>query len=128
MIVLALTFIFTWFPCLYAFFLHFKVVVSGLQGSNYPSDLTGQKNVFKQVIGPIVVLILGADVEFDVYPRRGMLRGSSLPPVEVDLKTTALANRFKTEGARLSRSKQNGLGAVYFNPCITLSTRCISAY
>lgn len=99
------------------------MVISGLQGTTYPGDLTGQKNAFIAILGPIVEMILGAGIEYDVYPRRGVMRGRSLPPVEVDLKIPSLATRFKAEGARLSRAKQNGLGSVYFNPCVTLATR-----
>lgn len=41
----------------------------------------------------------------------------------MDLKTAALASRFRAEGARLSRAKQAGFANLYFNPSITLATR-----
>jgi hypothetical protein len=41
----------------------------------------------------------------------------------VDLKTLALAARFRSEGARLSRAKQDGYVGLYFNPTVTLATR-----
>jgi hypothetical protein len=42
---------------------------------------------------------------------------------QVDLKTQALSARFRSEGARLSRTKQDGFSGIYFNPSVTLSTR-----
>ncbi len=43
--------------------------------------------------------------------------------IQVDLKTQALAARFRTEGARLSRAKQDPYSGLYFNPSVTLATR-----
>ncbi len=96
--------------------------MTGIQGTSYPDDIPGQKTIYKAMLGPLVQTILG-EVDFEVSTRRGTLRGTSLPPVEIDLKEVALATRFRTECARLSRAKQNGLTNVYFNPCVTLATR-----
>ena len=95
-----------------------KVVLSGLVGTSYPEDIAGQRAIFTPLIAPIVVLILGPDVPFDLLPRRGVVRNSVLPPCEVDLRSPGLAQKFRTEGARLSRAKQHDLGKIYFNPCI----------
>lgn len=100
-----------------------QIVLSGFKGTVYPEDIVGQRAIFKPLIEPLVVLILGPDVPFDLIPRRGIVRGGVLPPCEVDLRSPGQASKFRTEGARLSRAKQNGLANVYFNPCITLSTR-----
>ncbi len=102
------------------------MVITGLQASAYPEDAPGQKKVYVDLLTPIVERILGTGVEFELSPRRGFLRGTVLPPVEIDLKQVQLASRFRAEGARLSRAKQHGLGSVYFNPCITLATRQVS--
>jgi hypothetical protein len=83
----------------------------------------GQRAVFQPLIAPIVVLILGADAAFDLIPRQGVIRGGVLPPCEVDLRSPNIAQKFRLDGARLSKAKQNGLANIYFNPCITLSTR-----
>ncbi len=100
-------------------------MITGLQASAYPEDAPSQKKVYVELLTPIVEKILGTGVEFEVSQRRGFLRGTVLPPVEIDLKQVQLASRFRAEGARLSRAKQHGLGSVYFNPCITLATRCV---
>jgi hypothetical protein len=97
--------------------------LSGFRGSTYPEDIAGQRALFEPLIKPVVVLILGADVPFDLIPRRGAVRSGVLPPCEVDLRSPGLAQKFRTEGARLSRAKQHGLEKIYFNPCITLGTR-----
>ncbi len=39
------------------------------------------------------------------------------------MKTQALAARFRSEGARLSRAKQDPFTGLYFNPSVTLATR-----
>jgi hypothetical protein len=101
----------------------FQVVVTGLQGSTYPDDTPGQKAIYEALLGPLVELVLGAGVEYEISTRRGQLRGSGLPPVEIDLKIVPLAVKFRSECARLSRAKQHGLANVYFNPCVTLATR-----
>jgi hypothetical protein len=46
-----------------------------------------------------------------------------LTVLQVDLKTQALAARFRSEGARLSRAKSDGYAGLYFNPSVTLATR-----
>jgi len=99
------------------------VVLSGFSGNSYPDDIAGQRAIFTPLIAPIVTLIMGPDVPFDLIPRRGVIRNSTLPPCEVDLRSPGFASKFRTEGARLSRAKQHDLGKIYFNPCITLSTR-----
>lgn len=98
-------------------------MITGLQGSTYPEDAASQKKLFDTLLEPIVKLVLGDGIDYELAPRRGFLRGTVLPPVELDLKVVALATRFRVECARLSRSKQHGLTNVYFNPCITLATR-----
>ena len=92
----------------------FQIVVSGLRGTFYPDDLLGQKLVFKALLDPIVHAVLGPGVEFDLLPRRRFLRGNSLPPCEVNLRTCNIASRFKSEGARLSKSRLGGLAGIFF--------------
>jgi hypothetical protein len=99
--------------------------LSGLRGTSYPEDLAGQKAVYKPLVEAIIEQVLKEKLEFDLYPRRGTLRGTSLPPCEVDLKDNAWAMKLRTEGARLSRAKTEGLATVYFNPCVTLATRWV---
>lgn len=70
-------------------------------------------------------LVLGSGVEFDVFPRRGVVRNSTLPPCEVDFRVVGVATRFRTEAARLSRAKHERLANLFFNPCLTLATRCL---
>ncbi len=98
-------------------------MLSGFKGTAYPEDIVGQRAVFQPLIEPIVVLLLGVDTPFDLIPRRGVIRNGVLPPCEVDLRSPNIAQKFRLDGARLSKAKQNGLGNIYYNPCITLSTR-----
>lgn len=42
--------------------------MSGFKGSSYPDDLAGQQGILKPLVDPIVALVLGPGVEFDVYP------------------------------------------------------------
>lgn len=101
------------------------MVISGLQGSVYPEDQASQRQILLPIIQPLVDKILGEGTPFDLYPRRGALRGTTLPPCEVDLGTTKLASKFRTEASRLSKAKHEGMGHLYFNPCVTLATRYI---
>lgn len=85
--------------------------MSGFKGATYPEDLSGQQAMLRPLVEPIVALVLGPGAKYEVYPRRGQLRNSTLPLW------------FRFEAARLSRAKHEGLAAIYFNPCITLATR-----
>ncbi len=71
--------------------------MTGLQGSTYPEDAPGQKAVYEAHLGPLVQLVLGAGVEYEISTRRGQLRGSCLPPVEIDLKVVPLAVKFRSK-------------------------------
>jgi hypothetical protein len=59
-----------------------QVVLSGFKGTEYPDEIAAQRSLFTPLIEPIVVLILGKDVPFDLVPRRGMVRNGVLPPCE----------------------------------------------
>lgn len=97
--------------------------MSGFRGASYPDDLQGQQDLIRPMLEPIIVLVLGNMVPYDLYTRRGAIRGQTLPPCEVDFKDPVLATRFRSEAARLSRAKHDVLVHLYFNPCITLATR-----
>ena len=99
------------------------MVISGFRGTSYPDDLSGQQSLIRPLVEPLVAKVLGLVVLFELYPRRGTLRGGVLPPCEVDFKDSGVATRFRTEAACLSRAKQEGMLQLYFNPCITLATR-----
>jgi hypothetical protein len=99
------------------------VTVSGFTGTSYPDDVPGQNAIYKALLDPVVTLLLGAGVEYDLFTRRGAIRRGTLPPVEVDLRLPNLALKFRMEGARLSRAKQQGLGHLFFNPTVCLATR-----
>lgn len=101
-------------------------MVSGLRGSSYPDDLPGQTAMVRPMLEPIVRIVMGSDVPFELYTRRGAVRGHVLPPCEMDFKDPSVASRFRSEAARLSRAKHEGLAHLYFNTCITLATRCVS--
>jgi hypothetical protein len=99
-------------------------VLSGLKSETYPEDLTGQRAIYRPLVNAILEKVLKeSSLEFELYPRRGTLRGHSLPPCEVDLKDNNWAMKLRTEGARMSRAKTEGLSSIYFNPCVTLATR-----
>ncbi len=99
-------------------------MLSGLKGTTYPeTDLAAQRAIYKPLVTEIIMKVLKEPIDFELYPRRGVLRGASLPPCEVDLKDNVWAMKFRTEGARMSRAKLEGLTSVYFNPCVTLATR-----
>ncbi len=102
------------------------MVVSGFRGTSYPDDQLLQKQVYEPLVGPVVAAVLGQGVVYELFPRRGVLRGSTLPPCDVSFVSPAVATRFRMEGARLSRAKQEGLAHLFFNPCITLSTRLVA--
>jgi hypothetical protein len=95
-----------------------------LRGTSYPdNDISAQKAVYKPLVAEIIMKVLKEPLEFDLYPRRCVLRGSSLPPCEVDLKDNAWAMKLRTEGVCMSRAKTGGLASIYFNLCFTLATR-----
>ena len=50
-------------------------MISGLQGSTYPEDREGQRQVLLPLIQPIVDKVMGEGTPFDLNPRRGTLRG-----------------------------------------------------
>ncbi len=85
-------------------------MISGFQGTSYPEDQPGQHLVLQPMIQPLVDKILGEVTPYDFNLRRGTLQGSVLPPCEVDLGSTKLATKFRTEAAKLSRAH------LYFNP------------
>lgn len=99
------------------------MVISGFRGETYAADIAGQQAQLLPLVAPIVDLVLGPGIEYEIIPRRGVLRNSILPPCEVDFRTHVIATRFRTEAARLSRAKHEGLSHIYFNPCLTLATR-----
>ncbi len=105
-----------------------QVVISGFQGTSYPEDQPGQRLILQPLIQPLVDKILGEGTPYDINPRRGVLRGSAMPPCEVDLGSTKLATKFRAEAARLSKAKQEGMAHLYFNPCVTLATRYVITY
>ena len=111
------------FRVLYGFY-HFQVVISGFRGTSYPDDQLLQKQVYEPLVSPVAT-ILGQGVVYELFLCRGVLRGSTLPPCDVSFVSPAVATRFRIEGARLSRAKQEGLAHLFFNPCITLSTRLV---
>ncbi len=49
--------------------------------------------------------------------------GSSLPPVEIIFADVDTADEFRTKGASMSKAKKEGVSHLYFNACLTLSTR-----
>lgn len=55
--------------------------------------------------------------------RGGELRGKSLPPVEVIFADVEVAEEFRREGSSQSKAKKEGVSHLYFNACLTLSTR-----
>jgi hypothetical protein len=99
------------------------VTLSGLTGTKYPDDVPGQKEIYQPLVLALVTQLLGQDKEFELFTRRGQVKRGTLPPVEIDLKDTQLAIKFRTEGARLSRAKQPGFASLFFNPTVTLATR-----
>ncbi len=101
----------------------FKVVLNGFKGTEYPEDYAGQRAVFKPLVASVIEKVLKEKLEFDLFPRRGVLRGNSLPPCEVDMRDNNWAMKLRTEGAKLSRAKTEGLASLYFNPSVTLATR-----
>ena len=46
-----------------------------------------------------------------------------LPPFEVIFADTDVANEFRTVGTKVSKKKNAGISHLYFNTCLTLSTR-----
>jgi hypothetical protein len=62
-------------------------------------------------------------VIYSVVGRSGILKGTSLPPVEVIFAEVDVADEFRLKGAALSKSKKEGVSHLYFNACLTLSTR-----
>ena len=55
--------------------------------------------------------------------RSGDLKGSSLPPVEVIFSDVDVADEFRNLGSQMSKRKTEGVSHLYFNACLTLSTR-----
>jgi len=51
------------------------------------------------------------------------VRRGILPPVEVIFETTEVSEEFRREGTRLAKMKKEGVSHLYFNSCLTLSTR-----
>ncbi len=102
--------------------------MSGFRGVTYPDDLQLQKDLFDPLVRPIVEQILGGSASYELFPRRGVLRGPTLPPCDVGFPTQSQAVRFRTEGVRLSRAKQDGMAHLFFNPCVTLATRYVLSF
>ncbi len=50
-----------------------------------------------------------------------------MPPVEVILADVDDADDFRLKGAALSKAKTEGVSHLYFNACLTLSTRYLMA-
>jgi hypothetical protein len=57
--------------------------VSGFLGSSYPDDIPSQKTIYLPLMEPIVGQILGLGTNFELYPRRGVVKNGTLPPCEV---------------------------------------------
>lgn len=57
--------------------------------------------------------------------QNGEIKGSALPPVEVIFGDVDVAEEFRTKGATMSKAKKEGVSHLYFNACLTLSTRLV---
>lgn len=99
------------------------MVINGYQGTQYPSSAAERNDVFKPLVATTVQLVLGRGVPYSVVGRGGELRGTSLPPVEIIFADVDTAEEFRTKGSSMSKAKREGVSHLYFNACLTLSTR-----
>ncbi len=81
--------------------------------------------VFKPLVASTIKQVLERDVVYSVVGRGGTVRGASLPPVEVIFADVDTAEEFRTKGSTLSKAKKEGVSHLYFNACLTLSTRLV---
>jgi hypothetical protein len=97
--------------------------VNGYQGSAYSSVQSERNDIFKPLVATTIKQVLNKSVIYSVVGRGGDLKGTSLPPVEVIFADVDTADEFRLKGAALSKAKTEGVSHLYFNACLTLSTR-----
>ncbi len=84
---------------------------------------TERNDIFKPLVAATIKRVLDRGVVYSVVGRGGDLKGNSLPPVEVIFADVDTADDFRLKGAALSKAKTEGVSHLYFNACLTLSTR-----
>jgi hypothetical protein len=98
-------------------------VINGYQGTAYPVAQAERNDVFKPLVAATIKLVLDRSVVYSVTGRGGELRGTTLPPVEITFADVDVADEFRLKGSTMSKVKKEGVSHLYFNACLTLSTR-----
>jgi len=99
------------------------VVINGFEGVEYSTVQAERNAIFKPKVSSVIQLVLNRGVGYSVVGRAGDVRRGILPPVEVIFETPDIAEEFRREGTRLAKMKKEGVSHLYFNSCLTLSTR-----
>lgn len=107
----------------YALPLFFQIVVNGFEGVEYSTVQAERNAIFKPKVSAVIQLVLNRGVGYSVVGRAGEVRRGILPPVEVIFESTDIAEEFRREGTQKAKMKKEGVSHLYFNSCLTLSTR-----
>lgn len=101
-----------------------RVIVSGLEGEDYPNTPSDQKSYLAGRLRKLTKHIVGKLV-FDVYPcREGKMSNVKIPAFEVRFPTVQYCDKFKSQAYKVVKEEEfKDLSTCIFSHKLTLATR-----